>query len=193
MLIVLIILNFILILTVIIVLYTKNNIKGTTIFTRMEDFELLEFQDNLKSLIEELNKVTSTSVKEMENKKAEIDKLFIEIDSKIKELKYMIERVNLLKKPIIRQDFQKKEENLLNIEQKKVNYKTEVKNENLIDTNINKTSKFVIDENSSLLNQNKLKYENIKKLLLQGMPINEIAKLSNLTIGEIELIKNLKI
>ncbi len=189
---ILIIINVVLIIIVIILLTSQKEGKANNIFTKMEDFELLEFQDNLKSLITELNKVSSTSVRDMETKKYEVEKLLGEAEFKIREMKYLIERVQLLKKPSIKPEPQKNETGILKFAPKDIREENSIPNENINELSKKSNTKFIIDDTEVARNKEKYKYDNIENLLKQGMPINEIAKITNLTIGEIELIRNLK-
>ncbi|MCX8092792.1 MAG: DUF2802 domain-containing protein [Candidatus Goldbacteria bacterium] len=197
MLIILIFLNIILIVIILYLLFFKLNNKNI-LFSNFEYIELLEFQKGLKELIDELNKIANTSINELNNKKKEIDDGLILIDSKIKELKYLIER-----NQVIRQTEYKKEiaygkpeaiekTDIQDITNEVKKQKSDKKN--ILETKMNKNPlKILIDEkNDEKLDNFTLKYSQIHNLLKNGMSIEEISKITGLTKGEIELIKNIK-
>ena len=47
--------------------------KKSELSSELEGFDLIEFQQNLKNLIEELNSSAQSSIKDMENKKAQLE------------------------------------------------------------------------------------------------------------------------
>jgi hypothetical protein len=179
----LIVINIFLIVFVVILLpFLKNN-KGNTKNNpddNMNGIELLEFQQNLKEMIEDFKNFSDDILKKIDDKEKELNKILNEADIKIKEIKYLIERVNLLRE---------------------AEYKVELKKDVPIDEKNKKPttekvkkpiSKFVIDEKSNEDIKVPDKYEKIKNLLQSGMSIAEIAKITGLSKGEIELVKNLK-
>ncbi len=200
MIIILIIFNIILILFLLFLIISRFNNKNS-FFSNIESVELIEFQKGLKELIDELNKITNTGIKDLDNKKKEIDNSIVLIDSKIKELKYLIER-----NQIIRQSEYKKE-----ISYGKIDIIDETNNQNVIkdtlikqkidskslDKSQKKTNKdelkiLVSQEKSDKLDDFNLKYSQIHNLIKNGVTIDEISKITGLTKGEIELIKNIK-
>lgn len=197
---ILIILNIILIIFILFLIISKNYNKNI-LFSNIENIELIEFQRGLKELIDELNKITNTGIKDLDAKKKEIDNSIILIDSKIKELKYLVER-----NQIIRQSEYKKE-----IAYGKTEFSDEINNSNIINDKLIKQKfdkkniietqkktdknalKILIDENKTdKLDNINLKFSQIHNLIKNGISIEEISKITGLTKGEIELIKNIK-
>lgn len=200
MLFILIIINIILIAFLLFLIVSKNRNKNI-LFSNIENIELIEFQRGLKELIDELNKITNSGIKEFDAKKKEIDSNIILIDTKIKELKYLIER-----NQIIRQSEYKKEIAYGKTELKKETNDSNTTKDKLIKQNLNKKNIFdsskKIDKNvlKILIDENKtdkpddihLKYSQIHNLINNGMPIEQISKITGLTKGEIQLIINIK-
>ncbi len=198
MIVILIILNIVLLLIILyfIISWNLNRINTSTDFGNTE---LMEFQKNLKELIEELNKTVDNKINDLSIKKKEIDNGIILIDSKIKELKYLTERNQIIKqsgykneitleKPVII-----KENNANNIKEKTINQKPLKKDGKFEKDADNNRIKIVIEENrNNEIDDLNLKYLQIHNLLKNGMSIEEISKITGLTKGEIELIKNIK-
>lgn len=179
----LIVINIFLIIFVVILLFflknNKQNVKNNKDYN-MNGIELFEFQQNLKALIEDFKNFSDDILKKIDAKEKSLDKIIKEADIKIKEMQYLIERINLLRK---------------------AEYKVELKKDMAVDEKnkkvemekiIKPVSKFVIDEKNNEDIKVTDKYEKIKNLLESGMSVNEIAKITGLSKGEIELVKNLK-
>jgi|DewCreStandDraft_4_1066084.scaffolds.fasta_scaffold00712_25 hypothetical protein len=196
MMIVLIILNIILILIIFILFFIKKS-NNNMFYSNIENIDLIEFQKGLKELIEELKKISDTSIKNFEVKKKEIDENIILIDSKIKELKYLIER-----NQIVRQTEYKKEINKIEIKQEKddniefknklLNKKIDSKDMQNIKNKENNIKILIEDNKKDGLDNQSLKYSQIYNLIKNGVSVEEISKITGMTKGEIELIKNIK-
>ena len=186
----LIILNIFLIAAVIFMLLKKPKEKSG-VLSELEDIELIEFQHNMRQLVEEMEKSASVGVASINSAKAELDKKLKESETVIKELKYLLERNRL---------------------QRTAEYKTEISSvqepaaaaavqeakpqaEPLIISR--QPAVFEIKEEPKNPKQAvkasvKDKYDRVGKLLDNGMAVQEIASVTGMSFGEIELIKNLK-
>ena len=196
MLIALIIINIVLIAVTILLLVSKP--RGGGFDARedaMRDIELLEFQQNMKELIADLNKVAENGANSMEIRKKELERVIQQADARVKELKYLIDRNKVIR------DTEYKSEIAMGpgesaapqaapqaapVPAPKAAAKPKEEENG---------AKFVIagqDAENPSKNKPKDKYSNIQGLLSQGMSIDEISKVTGLSKGEIELIKNLK-
>lgn len=178
----LIILNILLLLIILFLIFKKNNKQDNIINEDMSGIELLEFQQNLKTMIDDFKKFSDEILKKIDEKNESIKKNIKEADIKISEMKYLMERINLLKQS----------DNKINtvVENKSAIKAHKIKNE---EPEYKKNvSKFIINEKIAENISEKDKYNNIKNLLENGLSVTEISKITGLTIGEIELIKNLK-
>ena len=196
----LIILNVILIIIVIFIA-VKNQGEKEKVFSTLEGIELIEFQQNLKQLIEELNNVTEIKIREMDEKKSETEKMLKEFDIKTKELRYLIERQQIMRKTDYKAEFSKGPSA---VPEKPVQQNLPLDREKIREEAENspkKSARFVINEKEekeepaasfSAAGKTKDKYSHISALLQNGMQVEEIAKVTGLTRGEIELIKNIK-
>ena len=178
--IILVIINIFLIIIILFLIFKKDKKENHIVNDDMKGIELLEFQQNLKSMIEEFRNFSNEIIKKIEEKNETLNKLIREADIKISEIKYLIERINLLKKS----------ENKLNTTvelQKEAGFKKEIKKHEK-----NSSSKFIINdkETDNIIENDK--YNNIKNLLERGLSISEISRITGLSKGEIELIRNLK-
>jgi hypothetical protein len=198
MLVILIILNIILL---IITLYfiISGYLKKNNILDTFENTELLEFQKNLKDLIDELNKTINDKINDLSIRKKEIDSSIVLIDSKIKELKYLTERNQIIKQSEYKKEiaYEKpvtiKENNANNIKEKLLTPKHIRKDGKFEKEQEYNKIKIVIDENKkNEIDDLNLKYSQIHNLINNGISIEEISKTTGLTKGEIELIKNIK-
>lgn len=197
---ILIILNVILIIFLLFLIISRNRNKNI-LFSNMEEIDLIEFQRGLKELIDELNKITNTGINDWVAKKKEIDDSIMLIDSKINELKYLVERNQIIRHleykkeiPYGKTEFSDEINNTKIIKDKSIEQKFDKKN--IVETH-KKTDKnilkILIDENKTeKLDNINLKYSHIHNLLKNGISVEEISKITGLTKGEIELIKNIK-
>jgi hypothetical protein len=197
----LIILNIVLMLGVIILFFTRKHGKKN-VFSSLEDIELIEFQQNLKDLIDQLHKVAETKVKEMEIKKKEIEDTIVMSDAKINELKYLIERNQLIRKSeykaaiaagplpeeVVFPEFKKKPVEDASRKARQAPPARFVMNEMFSDSAENAGEQPAETEN----NKGKNKYEHINSLIKNGLSVDEISKVTGLSRGEIELIRNIK-
>jgi hypothetical protein len=168
-----------------------------SVFSSLEDIELIEFQQNLKELINELHKVSENEIAQLDARKKEICEAMAAADTKIKELRYLIDRNQLIRKS----------------EYKSAISQGPVNPEEVLFSEIRKPAepvkkpkpqpaKFIINdapaENIEISeerpeeNKGRTKYEHINSLIKNGLAVEEIAKVTGLSRGEIELIKNIK-
>ncbi len=180
---IILIINILLIIIVLFLILKKNKKEDNIVNEDMKGIELLEFQQNLKLMIEEFKNFSDEILKKIDEKNEQIKKSIKEADIKISEIKYLIERVNLMKQ----------NENKVNA----IVENTSLVNDNKIKKDTKKiekikVSKFMINEKENEKINEKDKYENIKNLLENGLSVSEISKITGLSKGEIELIKNLK-
>jgi hypothetical protein len=196
--IILIILNIALLAAVVILLINnrKLSVKSGKMFSDLEDIDLIEFQQNLKALIEELNKVAGTSIKNMEDKKVETEFAVKTADLRINEIKYLVERNQLQRQAEYKEVIN---EPVIKYEKSVVSDTTEEANDDK-----DKTSKVIFTgmeepddtQTPSVKADLKIpaqdKYQHINALIKNGLSIQEIAKVTGLTRGEIELVRNIK-
>lgn len=189
--------DIILVILVVVLLFVKNK-PGNTVFSSLEDIELIEFQQNLKGLIEQLHKMSENEIKDMETKKKEVEDAVASAEAKIKELKYLIDRNQLIRKSEYKSEISAgplQAENLLFAEMKKPQVQAEPARKKAV------PAKFVINDlqeetktAAAATDENKVKnkYDHINSLIKNGLAVEEIAKVTGLSRGEIELIKNIK-
>ncbi|HDQ25806.1 MAG TPA: hypothetical protein ENN43_03555 [bacterium] len=196
--IILVILNIILI--AVILLMVLRGGKKSPLFSDLEDMELIEFQHNLRELIDELNRVSETGIKNMDIKKTETQEVLKQAEMKIKELKYLIER-NRISRPAGAAENTRgsvinppagAEENLFPPLARK---NPPISNPVISDRK--PAPKFSINEKEpepagGAESKAGEKYGHINNLLKGGMDIAEIAKVTGMSRGEIELIRNIK-
>ena len=200
----LIILNIVLILAVIVILSSGRRAKNN-VFSSLEDIELIEFQQNLKDLIDQLHKVAETKVKEMEIKKKEIEDALAMSDARINELKYLIERNQLIRKSEYKAAIAagpRPEEIIFPELREKPAGDASRKARPAAPA---QTARFMMNElpderieDGAIKHMGpddfpvKNKYEHINSLIKNGLSIDEISKVTGLSRGEIELIRNIK-
>lgn len=191
----LVVMNVLLLALVVYLFFIKN--RGARTGTAVDDMELIEFQQNLKELINELNSTADTKIKEMESKKNESIETVKLLDQKIKELKYLIERNQLMRTSDYRVEVA-----LKNQDPRPVNEEPEIPGivapaqpakqpKPPKKTN----AKFVMKEPAfepEKTPKTQDKYSHISALLASGMSVAEISKITGLPKGEIELIRNIK-
>lgn len=187
----LIILNIILMSAVVFILFKKPKAKSG-VMSELEDIELIEFQHNMRQLVEEMEKTADSGVASMNSAKLELEKKLKESETVIKEIKYLMERNRL---------------------QRTAEYKTEITSPQEPTVQIPALQEFkphaepvviprqpavfeIKEEPKSpkiaLKTTVKDKYDRVGKLLDNGMAVQEIASVTGMSFGEIELIKNLK-
>lgn len=161
-------------------------------FSDLEDMDLIEFQQNLKALIEELNRVTKTSITDMEEKKADVELIIKAADVRISEIKYLMERnkykrqaeyKDAMTEPVADKSSVLPFENIIQSKELQDTQK-------LFITGMEETA-----ELASLPDVQKPvkdKYQHISSLIKNGLSIEEIAKVTGFTKGEIELVRNIK-
>lgn len=195
----LIAMNVILIALVIILLAVKNT-KQKNVMSSLEDIELIEFQQNLKDLINELHKLAETKIQEMDKKKNETEEIVAAAETKIKEMKYLIDRNQLIRKSEYKAAISAgaiPDTPLFADTAKKAADETARKAKPA-------PAKFVMnempEENRKKSNaaaaagsgRGMDKYDYINNLARNGMSTEEISKVTGMPRGEIELIKSIK-
>lgn len=194
MIIALVILNVILLIASGYLLYKnrKDTSRSEKLFSDLEDMDLIEFQQNLKALIDELSRVAKTNVASMEEKKAETEIVIKSADVRISEIKYLLER-NQLKRQA-----EYKEAINAPAEQTQINLPYE---EPVNSKEAHGMSRMIITGMEDSQDQSpvtevkapaKDKYQHINSLIKNGLSVEEIAKVTGLTRGEIELVRNIK-
>jgi len=194
----LVVANLSLVVTVIFLLFTGKK-PGNTAFSSLEDIELIEFQQNLKELIEQLHTVSENEINDMSQKKKEMEETIAAAEAKIKELRYLVDRNQLIRKSEYKSAIAAgplPHEEVLFMEIKKPPMTEAVKK------NKPMPARFFINdspadnggesEGQQEESRPKNKYEHINTLIGNGMAIEEIAKVTGLSRGEIELIRNIK-
>ncbi|HRU40197.1 MAG TPA: hypothetical protein P5511_09985, partial [Candidatus Goldiibacteriota bacterium] len=156
---------------------------------------------NLRELIERLHKVSEGEIREMEEKKKQIEEAVAAADTKIRELRYLIERNQLARKAEYKTAISippVQEELIPGIIKKTGQADAPAKQIStgkfsIIDSQQLKHHDSAETENSEKANMTpKNRFDHIKMLVKNGMAIEDIAKVTGLSRGEIELIRNLK-
>lgn len=166
--------------------------RSERLFSDLEDIDLIEFQQNLKALIEELNRVARTNIAGMEEKKAETELVIKSADIRISEIKYLLERNQLKRqaeyKGAINETVQQDMSGL------SLEADAEVKVQQglsrMIITGMEET--YRESPSAEVKAPVKDKYQHINSLIKNGLSVEEIAKVTGLTRGEIELVRNIK-
>ncbi len=186
--IILIILNIILLGAVVYLILTGQKSK-TGVMSELEDIELLEFQHNMRQLVEEMEKSAEAGVTSINSAKTELDRKLKETESAIKEMKYLMERARLQRTAEYKSE--------ISVQQEPGPLEIPVKHEPVTAPAPKQPAIFEIREEPSKPKpaakpQVKEKYDRVGKLLENGMESQEIASVTGMSMGEIELIKNLK-
>jgi hypothetical protein len=194
----LVIANIVLVLTVLLLLFIAKKPRNT-VFSSLEDIELIEFQQNLKELIEQLHKVSENEINDMSLKKKEMEETIASAEAKIKELRYLVDRNQLIRKSEYKSAIAAgplQHEDLLFMEIKKPQQAEPVKRQKPAPAKFSMNDAPASDGGEQAGQQEdnrpKNKYEHINTLIRNGLAIEEIAKVTGLSRGEIELIKNIK-
>jgi len=191
--------NIVLIIIIILLLIAGKK-PHSTVFSSLEDIELIEFQQNLKELIEQLHKVSENEINDMSSKKKEMEETIASAEAKIKELRYLVDRNQLIRKSEYKSAIAAgplQHEDLMFMEIKNPPPAEAAKKHKLM------PAKFIMNEapaagdgvaaeEQAEESRPKNKYEHINTLIRNGMAIEEIAKVTGLSRGEIELIKNIR-
>ena len=190
----LVMLNVVLMAACVYLLYKnrKDLSRSEKLFSDLEDIDLIEFQQNLKALIEELNRVARTNIAGMEEKKAETELVIKSADVRISEIKYLIER-NQLKR-------QAEYKGAINepMPQPAAPQAFDVETQPKEPQGISRMIITGMEEaaETAPLSEAKApvkdKYQHINSLIRNGLSVEEIAKVTGLTRGEIELVRNIK-
>jgi uncharacterized membrane protein len=191
------ILNVMLIGVVLLVLSIKKNHPAakSELSSELEGFDLIEFQQNLKNLIEELNASATSSIKNMEVSRERLEELLKDADAKTNELKYLLERNHLRRQAEYKSAINEKHEKTFEPEQTEepLLFKTREENAPRPKFMINTVEETVeAAEISSAKQAGRDRYQHINSLITNGLTVDEIAKVTGLSRGEIELIRNLK-
>ena len=191
----------IVLIAVVVFLATRKRPGGGNILADMENDELIEFQQNLRELIGELNRISKDSIEKMNASKKDIDSSVSAADLKIRELKYLVERHRLMRGSSYREEIAKGPENsAAQGEGARGSGKISgINKKNRAKFVINDKEKPEEEERGSRElpekkegRQKQDKYGHIKSLISGGMSVEEIARVTGLTKGEIELIINIK-
>lgn len=193
---ILIIINLVLIILVIVLLIVRQPAKKNS-YAAIEDLELIEFQQNMHNLIDELNKVSDSKIKEMDTKTGEMNNVLKAVDSKMRELKYVIERNRYMREADFKTEISQPVKETAPEMVKDILLKRPsvplVAIEN--DTQV-KPWKFTINETDSPVSgdsdDKEDKYDYVSKLADSGMAVSEISRVTGINAGEIELIRNIK-
>jgi hypothetical protein len=194
MIILLVVLNVILLCAAAYLLYKnrKDISRSGKLFSDLEDIDLIEFQQNLKALIEELNRVARTNVAAMESKKAETELMIKSADVRISEIKYLIERNQLKRQAEYKGEINetiRQESAAITFEQGAAQKEPQGLSRMMI-TGMEET--FPETPAAEAKAPAKDKYQHINGLIKNGLSVEEIAKVTGLTRGEIELVRNIK-
>jgi hypothetical protein len=191
------VLNVILIGVVIILLSLKKPQadKKSALSSELEGFDLIEFQQNLKNLIGELNSSASVSIKDIEVKKNQLEETMKYADARINELKYLLERNQLRRQAEFKAAINEEPVHAPEDQDTGDLFAGKSAEERVL------TPKFMLNTaeetiEAAAISQAKQtgrdKYQHINSLIKNGISIEEIAKVTGLSRGEIELIRNLK-
>jgi uncharacterized phage infection (PIP) family protein YhgE len=170
--------------------------KKSELSSELEGFDLIEFQQNLKNLIEELNSSAQSSIKEMEGKNSQLEETLRSADARINELKYLLERNQLRRQaeyksainevPAVEPKDDDKDEDLFSFKPAEETFLSPKFMLNTADEA--REAAAIIESRQS----GREKYQHINSLIKSGISIEEIAKTTGLSRGEIELIRNIK-
>lgn len=193
---ILIIINAVLIVLVIVLLAVRQPAKKDS-YAAIEDLELIEFQQNMHNLIDELNKVSDSKIKEMDAKIGEMNTVLKAVDSKMRELKYVIERNRYMREADFKTEVSQPVKEITQESQKELHFKRPLPSADVSENPLKgKSGKFTINETndyeSSAPAGGEDKYEYISKLADSGMAASEISRVTGINVGEIELIRNIK-
>lgn len=170
----------------------KDTSRSEKLFSDLEDMDLIEFQQNLKALIGELSRVAKTNVASMEEKKAETELVIKSADVRISEIKYLLERNQLKRQAEYKEAINSPAETkapVLPFEAPGPVKDVPGMSRMLI-TGMEDTADAVPAQEAPA--PAKDKYQHINSLIKNGLSIEEIAKVTGLTRGEIELVRNIK-
>jgi hypothetical protein len=188
----LVVLNLMLVVAAVYLVYKNRKVtsRSEKLFSDLEDLDLIEFQQNLKTLIDELNSVARTSIAGMEEKKAETEQIIKAADVRISEIKYLMERNQLKRqaeyKGAINEPAGQKLMTLPFEETGGVKEQQGISR--MIITGMEETEGTGPEAKAPA----KDKYQHINGLIKNGLSVEEIAKVTGLTRGEIELVRNIK-
>jgi hypothetical protein len=189
-------LNLALIGCVVFILFFRKNPQENKLLSDLEGIDLLEFQQNLKSLIDELNVVANTNILGMEDKKKQVEEIIKSADARINEMKYLIERNQLrrqaeYKEAIseVQEEPAKHHEIIAEPSNSNGREKETVFVSKLVATGLEELEEDPRPEHKAA---GRDKYQHINSLIKNGLSVDEIAKVTGLTRGEIELVRNIK-
>jgi hypothetical protein len=193
---VLTVLNIALIMVVVILLLSRRA-GGKNVLSNLEDIELIEFQQNLKELVDELHRLAETKIRDMDLKKKETEDVLAEADAKIKEMKYLIERNQLIRRSEYKTAIAQGTENDALFpeprkrQQEEISKKTRPQPARFV---MNEAPERGPDGIQALQDSGagRDRYAHINNLINNGLSIEEVSKVTGMSRGEIELIKNIK-
>jgi hypothetical protein len=194
MMIILVILNLILIGALIFLLVRKHPQGGA--FQDIEDVELIEFQQNIKQLIEEIKLAAENGVSRIDTKKSEMEKVLRESEKALKELKYMIDRNKIIRTAEYKTEISSARSNRESaVQPSPVEISGAAKPVlEPAETPVKRPpAKFLLnDEVGGTVPHEQGRYERVNNLITNGMSVEEISTVTGMSRGEIELIRNLK-
>jgi hypothetical protein len=195
MMILLVIINLILIGALIFILARKRTQGGA--FQDLEDVELIEFQQNIKQLIDEIKLAAENGVSSIDVKKSEMEKVLHESEKAVKELKYLIDRNKIIRTAEYKTEISTSRlnrennvqalppETIVAVKQPAEAAETPEKHT---------AAKFLLNDDivGGTVPHEQGRYERVNNLIKNGMSIEEISTVTGMSRGEIELIRNLK-
>ncbi|MFP4465929.1 MAG: hypothetical protein ACLFP1_02655 [Candidatus Goldiibacteriota bacterium] len=191
------VINIILIAAVI-VLFFRIGKSGGHAFSDLEDVELLEFQENLKKLIDRMKETAEKGTADMRRGSIELEARIKEAEKNAKELKYLIERSRHIKSVERKKEkapadpAEKEETDSFDLRRRSAGDRPGVKSAEP-EKEPKKTAKFEMDEeerNGDAGGQDK--FTRVSRLLDRGLGVDEIVSVTGYTRSEVALIKNLK-
>jgi len=182
----LVILNVALIIAVIVILGSRKERREKNTAAELEELNLIEFQQNLKDLIEQLKAAGDLSVEKTALAKEKLETILSDAEKAAKELRYLIDRTRMMREAEYKTEMGKPARE---IPKKNTKIESEPAREKQPET------KFEMPEISEPVNtmaRDGSKSEWVQGLLKNGISPEEISVITGISRGEIELIKNLK-
>ncbi len=194
----LVVLNLILIAVVVFLLIKLNKPRESGPMSELEGIDLIEFQQNLKSLIDELSVIANTRIIAMEEVKKSVEQTMKAATERINEMKYLMERNQLRRQAEYKEAIHdtpseipaaEKSDSLEGDNTQDVKDTPAVSR--LVVNGLEDNAEApVMDKDFKAAGRDK--YQHINTLLNNGLSVDEIAKVTGLTRGEIQLIRNIK-
>lgn len=188
--------NIALIILVIILLVVRPSKKSSG-QNALEDLELIEFQQNMHNLIDELNKVSESKLREMDLKMTEMNAVIKAVEAKIRELKYIIERNKYMREADLKTEIASP----VPAAEFRPGAAQGIQGKNTVQPAVLGVvpagpAKFTINENDETppeaASSGETRNDYVARLIDSGMALDEISKITGINRGEIELIRNIK-